>query len=168
MALENLEGSRIMTGLAASPPAVGDIHEAGGRVRQWIETVEVTAAANILSTYRMARLPSNATILPNSRLHCDDLASSGSPTLDLGVFNLSGQTGITDDDNALLDGLDCATAATSALLTIAIADMGQRLWEYVASQTEDPKADLDITVTLQDAAANTGGTITLELYYVID
>ena len=43
--------------------------------------VEVTAAADANSRYVMARIPSSARIHGTSRIHADDLASSGSPTL---------------------------------------------------------------------------------------
>lgn len=167
MAVVNLNGSRIMTGLKAATPSLADPGEGGGIVRYWCETVEVNSDDSATSTYHLARIPSNARIIGASRLHFDDLASAGSPTLDIGVFGVrSGQ--ITDDADALNDGIDCASAAGSAAVVKNIANYGKRLWEYVNGQTTDPGGDLDIKVTLADAAVNAGGTITLELMFSID
>lgn len=167
MAIVTLNGSLIMTGLAADPIELGNPGIGNGAVRSWVETVEVGAADSATSTYLMARLPSNARILGLSRIHTDDLASAGAPTLDIGVFNRTGKLLITDDPDALNDGVDAATATDVAVIK-DIANYGKRLWEYVASQTEDPKTDLDIKVSLVDADVNVGGTMTIELYYTLD
>lgn len=170
MAVVTLKGSRIITGLLGTTPSMGDPGEAGGRVRVWTETVEVGSADSATSTYHLARLPSAARILGTSRVFWDDLASSGAPTLDIGVFNPTGRAVITDDDDALNDGLDAATVNTTTGSRVVkdIANIGKRLWEYVAQQTEDPKGQLDIKVTLKDADVNVGGTLSIELYYTLD
>jgi hypothetical protein len=167
MAIVNLNGSLIMTGLAADPVELGGPGIGDGAVRSWVETVEVGAADSATSTYLMARLPSNARILGASKLYTDDLASAGAPTLDIGVFNRTGKTNITDDPDALNDGIDAATVTDTAVIK-DIANYGKRLWEHVNGQTEDPKADLDIKITLADADVNVGGTMTIELFYTLD
>ena len=167
MAIVNLNGSLIMTGLAADPVELGGPGIGNGAVRSWVETVEVGAADSDTSTYLMARLPSNARILGSSRFYSDDLASAGAPTIDIGVFNRDGKTDITDDVDALNDGIDVATASDTAFIK-GFADYGKRLWEHVASQTVDPAVDLDIKLTLDDADVNVGGTITVEIYYTLD
>jgi hypothetical protein len=167
MAIVNLNGSLVMTGLETDPVEFGAPGTGNGAVRSWIETVEVGAADSATSTYLMARLPSNARILGSSKLYTDDLASAGVPTLDIGVFNRTGKTDITDDPDALNDGIDAATV-TDATVVKDIANYGKRLWEHVASQTADPGVDLDIKVSLVDADVNAGGTMTLELYYTLD
>jgi hypothetical protein len=125
-----------------------------------VSTVEVTAAASTGSTYTMLRIPSNMRIMGRSKVHFDDLASSGSPTLDFGLKAVD--SNITTDVDALNDGVDCFTAASSASLIKDISNYGKMAWEYVSGQASDPGGFLDITVTILDAATNTGGTITLE------
>ncbi len=166
MAVVNLKGSKVMTGLDARPVQKADVSRCGGRIRYWADTVEVGAADSAASTYLLARLPSNAVITPLSNLHYDDLASSGSPTADVGVFNQEGKTAITDDDNLLADGVD-VTAAGSTGLNQDIANFGKQLWELLGL-TKDPGVDLDIKVTLKDAAVDVGGTVSIELYYTVD
>ncbi len=166
MGIVNLLGSRIVTGLAANPVTVGDPGEAGGRVRVWTETVEVGAADSATSTYTLARIPSNARILGASRLHYDDLATAGSPTLDIGVFVV--RTGdFTSDADALNDGLDAGAAnGASAAVIKDKANYGKMVWEFINGQTTDPNCDVFIKVSLLDADVNQGGTMTLELFYV--
>ena len=167
MAVVTLAGSRIMTGLANTPPDMSEAGQAGGKIRQWIETVEVGVADTHTSTYLMARLPSNARIDPSSTLYWDDLTTTGAATVDIGVFN---QSDITDDADALSSGHD-VTSAGNGLVTgpaAQIANYGLPLWDYVNGATVDPNVPLDIKATLQDAAVAGGGTMTLVLNYTID
>ena len=166
MAIVNLNGLNLMTGLAADPREMAD-PGFNGAVRNWTETVVVGAADSATSTYAVARLPSNARLLGASRIYTDDLASAGAPTLDIGVFNLEGQSTITDDDDAINNGIDAATVTDAAFVS-GIERYGKKLYEFVAGQTEDPKGDLDITLTLKDADVNVGGTITVEIFYTLD
>ena len=116
----------------------------------------------------MHRIPSNARILPGSKIMFDDLASTGSPTIDIGVFAYKSNLANADDDDALNDGIDVATAAGEADMVKDIANWGLPLWDYVASEASDPGGLLDIKLTLKDAAVNVGGTITSMLVYAID
>ena len=166
MAVVNLLGSRIMTGMEAVPVVLGDPGEAGGRVRTWTETVEVGSADSATSTYLMARIPSNARILGSSAMWWDDMASAGAPTFDIGIFPV--RTGdFTADDDALNLDLDAATVQTAGARVINdIANFGKRLWEFINGQTTDPSCDCYIKVTLKDAAVNVGGTLTIQINYV--
>lgn len=137
-----------------------------GDVKCKVGTVAVTAAAAQNSTYSFGKIPSNARILGISKLHSDDLASSGSPTIDLGLFAVNGN--ITSDDDALNDGIDVATEASSSSVVKAIENYGKKAYEFVSGQTTDPKGELEVKATLKDADANLGGDITLELFYTID
>lgn len=167
MAVVNLKGSKAITNLDADPVVQPEPGIAGGAVKSWVETVEVGSADSATSTYLMARLPSNAVILGASKLYGDDLASAGAPTLDIGVFNLDGKSVITDDDDALNDGIDAASAIDTAVVK-DVANYGKKLWEHINGQTEDPKGELDIKLTLKDADVNVGGTLTIELFYTLD
>lgn len=167
MAVVNLKGSRIITDLVAAVPKMADPGEGGGIVRVWTETVEVGSADSATSTYHLARIPSNARILGSSKLYFDDLASAGSPTLDIGIFPV--RTGdFTGDADALNDGINCYSAAGSSAVVKDIANYGKRAWEYINGQTTDPGGNVDIKVSLLDADVNAGGTMTLELFYSID
>jgi|TARA_R110000823_G_C15932514_1_gene499629 hypothetical protein len=167
MAVVNLKGSLNMTDIDATPRVLSDPGHAGGTVRTWIDTVEVGAADTASSTYLMARLPSNAVILPQSTVYWDDLTTTGSPTVDIGVYNMSGKTDITDDPDALSNGHDVTSAGSASLITqgASISTYGIPLWDQVASQTTDPKTDLDVKLKLVDAAVVGGGSMSVVIYY---
>lgn len=126
-------------------------------------TVAAAAGADAASAYTMFRIPSNARIHGLSEVAFDDLASTGSPTLDFGLKAVDGN--ITTDDDALNDGVDCAAAAGTARLVKDHASYGKMAWEYVSGQSSDPGGMLDVVVTIKDAAVNTGGDITATLVY---
>lgn len=129
-------------------------------------TVEVAAAAAAGTEYVMARIPARARIHGLSRVQFDDLASSGSPTIDFGLKAVN--SNITTDDDALNDGVDVAAAAATVNLIKDHANNGKMAWEYVNGQTTEPEGFLDVIITTKDAACNTGGTVTLTLVYSVD
>lgn len=129
-------------------------------------TVEVTAAASATSTYHMARIPTNVRISNLSEIAFDDLASTGSPTFDIGLFAIDGN--VTSDDDAINDGIDVATAASNGTKMVKdAANIGKYAWE-LAGESSDPGGMLDLKITLKDAATNTGGTVSMTLAYHYD
>lgn len=133
-----------------------------GRQSTITSTLEVAAAASAASTYTVARIPSNARIVGGlSKIYADDLASTGAPTLDVGLKAVS--SNITTDVDALNDGIVATAAVTGSSLIKDISNYGKMAWEFVNGQTSDPLGQLDVIVTILDAATDTGGTITVEL-----
>lgn len=129
-------------------------------------TVAVTAAASTTSTYWMARIPSNARITNLSVLAFDDLASTGSPVVAVGLFAVG--SNITDDDDCLHSGIDVATAASTGTRIIEDpANVGLPAWDFVNGQTSDPGGFLDLKLTIETADTNTGGDVSLTLVYVM-
>lgn len=170
MAVENLVDSLVMDGLDNKPVELAAPGLAGGILHRVAFKVEMTAAASDTSTYRIARLPSGCRLSDLSYISFDDLASTGSPTLDIGIDNPTGRTSdtITFDVDAINDGLDAATATRFARLIKSIDNVHLPLWDYVNGQTTDPGGQLDIVITLDDADANTGGTIQGEIFYTVN
>ena len=168
MAVVTSYGSRIMTGLVSTPSVLADAGEGGGRVRKWVETFETSAADSSTSTYLVARLPSNARIFGSSRISHDTLGST-TATFDIGVYNTdSSLTDITNDDDALNNGIVCSTAGTKEFLAER-ANWGKRLWEFVNGQTTDPKKQLDVKLVIKDAHLSSGaGTVTVEIDWAVD
>ncbi len=157
-----------LTATAASPfplSATAKQIPSHNGVNAYSTTVEVGAADSDTSTYLMGRFPSNARIQPGSFVGWDDLASTGSPTLDVGTFNVA--DGTADDDNALNDGLDAATANTGSVMLADVADWGATLWS-IAGASSDPGGWIDVKVTLQDADVNVGGTLSASFFYTVD
>lgn len=123
------------------------------------------AASSDGDTVKVGRFPSNARIALHSDIYFDDLASSGAPTLDIGVGSVD--SNVTSDADALNDGIDI-TAAGNSRVVKDIANVGKELWEYVNGQTSDPGGELDIYLSVVDAATNQAGTVSTEILYVID
>jgi hypothetical protein len=131
-------------------------------------TIEVSVATATGDTITFGYIPSNARLLGSSRLYWDDLATTGAPTLDLGLKAIDNNLVNADDPDALSNGHALATATNNALAVAAIADFGNEAWDFVASETVDPGGSLEIYGTTVDAVTTVAGTVTLELYYVID
>lgn len=141
-------------------------HGLGGTVKCVPFTVEVGAADSATSTYLIpGDFSPDARILGKSFIGWDDLASSGSPTLDIGVQ--SGTATITADPDAINDGLDAATATPSTPFVKDKANYGKKLWD-LAGLSSRPNGSLKIYVSLVDADVNVGGTISGEIYFMFD
>ena len=139
----------------------------GTNLKYLCATKSVTArtAGN---TMKVATLPSSARIAGNSLISWDDIASTGSPTLDAGIAaNSDPSNTYTADPDALTDGLDVATAAGTAKLIKDHANYGKALWELFGL-TEDPKIPLDIYLSFVDANTNVTGDVTTEIFYFFD
>lgn len=123
-------------------------------------TVEVAAGADAGSVYTGPKLPLTCRLHGISMVAWDDLASTGSPTLDIGI---------TGDDDCLVADIDLTSAATTAVSAIADhANWGKELWELAGLTLEQSKQRRNVILTIKDAACNTGGTVSMSLAYSID
>lgn len=134
-------------------------------VKNLCATVEL-AAASSGDTITFGRIPSNARILPLSRIYKDDLATSGSPTLDIGLIAV--KNNITSDPDAINDGISLSATAAWADVVKDPANGGLPAWDFVNGQTTDPGGEFIVRGVVKDAATTATGTITLDLYYVVD
>jgi hypothetical protein len=169
MAVDTAYGSRIMTGLLVTVPAVlADPGEGGGKVRKWVETVETDASATTGSLYTMARLPSNARIHGSSRIYNDALGSA-TATMSWGMYNTSSRTEFTNSTTGLTSGLITSSASTVGRPLVGdVANYGKRLYE-LAGLSADPKCEMDIKMQLASANLSSGaGTVTVEIEYSTD
>jgi len=129
--------------------------------------VEVAANTAAGATHKFMRIPSNARISNLSRVYWDDLSTSGSPTLDMGLASVNAN--ITSDPDAFSEGHDVTSADTSGEpLLDRFEEAGDYAWDFVNGQTTDPGGELDVYGSLVDAANSATGTITVELYVYFD
>lgn len=149
--------------LRANNPAVAG-HGDAGVPKIFSSTHELAASASG-TTIKLGRVQSSARIALSSEVHWDDLASSGSPTLDIGFGSVD--SNITSDPDALNDGLDISAAGSSRVVK-DLTDVGKEAWEFVNGLTEDPGGMLDIYASVADAATNVAGTVTAEIVYYLD
>lgn len=152
-----------------SPP---DVAAAKGESNRLIafgaRTVEL-AAASSGSTIDFGNIPANMRIAACSRIYWDDLATSGSPTLDLGLFAVNGN--VTSLSTALGTGLAISAPSTANVGNIIPADYanaGKHAYELLTAQATDPGGFLKIKGTVKAAATTQTGTITLDLYGYLD
>jgi len=165
MAVVTLVGTKT-TDLVATKQTFVDSRYHYGRVRSTFDVVETNDDDTISSTYHLARLPSNAVILPSSTIYFDNVGASGA-TADIGVYAVDGNLANADDVDAINDGIAIATAGSASVIK-DFATSATALWDYVASESSDPGGLLDIKVALLDAVTDAVGSIALELYYVVD
>jgi hypothetical protein len=129
-------------------------------------TIELAPSASGTLVDFQLQIPSNVRLSAASRVYWDDLATSGSPTLDIGLYAVDAN--ITSDDDALTDGLAISAVSTANVGAQVIKDFansGKRAWEFVNGQTTDPGGLLAVKGIIRDAATVTNtGTITLDLY----
>jgi len=162
MAVENLVGDERTSGAGQ---AVSYGH-AGALKMFAAKHFTVSAGASANSTYSVGVVslsdrPSMLSMLANA-----DLASTGAPTLDVGLFTVGSATNFTDDDDALNSGIDAATSRRNpgnCLIASSEANGGKQFWEFISGLTENPGGFAEVKITLKDAAANTGGSMYCEL-----
>ena len=161
MAIENLIATKRTNISVMVSNQVKAMH--GLNIAEW--TVELATAASDTSTYHIAHLPSNARISGASKIAWDDQASTGSPVLEIGTFNV---TGGSDDVDSMNTGLDIAAANPAGVtMIVEIANWGKYLWE-IAGETSDPGGFIDIKLTLDDADINAGGTMSGQVFYMME
>lgn len=134
-------------------------------VKNLAATVELAASASA-TVIDFGYIPSNARILGCSRIYKDDLATSGSPTIDIGFVAVN--SNITSDDDAVNDGISLSAAAADVALVKDPANIGLPAWDFVNGQTTDPGGSFLVRGTVRDAATTATGTVTLDLYYILD
>lgn len=144
-------------------PGVGNANVLQVLCTASIELATVVADGD---TIRLGRIPSNARLAGISEASWDDLASSGAPTLDIGLASVN--SNITSDADALSAGGLLATATTGSRVISEIANYGKRAWEFVSGQTSDPGGELDVYASVVDAATNTAGTLSVTVYGYLD
>lgn len=158
--------TNVATNRSAAVDAVIGKGDSGNLKKLLTRTIELAASASGV-TVNFGSIASNARISSISRVYWDDLATSGSPTLDIGLGSVD--SNITSDPDALSNGhaLTTATNAGASVITDP-ANAGLPAWDFVSGQTTDPKGQLDVYGTIKDAATTQTGTITVELFGYLD
>ena len=160
MAIVNGNELLNLTGAALAVPTLSASKTNGARVQYVAATLEVAAADDNASTFRVARLPSNV-ILKEIKVGCD--AITAGTDYDLGIAYANGAV---IDANNLADALDFSSAskfALDGLKDVAIENLGKELWQ-LAGLTVDPNSSLDILLTA-NAIGTAAGTISFKIEF---
>ena len=136
-------------------------------VKSLVATIEL-ASTTANDTITFGQIPSNARLTGGCRLYNDDLATSGSPTLQIGLKAVNGNLANADDPNAIGSGFALDAAGSAVVAISEIASIGLPAWDLVASETSDPGGKLEVYGTVTAAPTLATGTITLEISYVVD
>ena len=137
-----------------------------GSVKVLVSTVELAAAADG-DTIDFGKIPSTARPLGISKVYWDDLATTGSPTLDIGLKSYLNNS-VTADPDALSNGHDVTSAGSGSLAAVLAATVGDPAWDYINGVSSNPGGELEVYGSVDDAATTQTGTVTLELYYYDD
>lgn len=124
----------------------------------------IGAADSATSTYTLCQVPWNARL--SGTAYWDDLASSGSPTLDFGLK--SGTNTITADPDALSDGHDAATINHAGRAIVKPANVGKFAWQLAGASSDPGQGTYTVYVSLVDADVNVGGNLAVEVEYTLD
>lgn len=137
----------------------------GPKVNALVSAIEL-APSTAGTRVRFGTVPSNARLLGASKVYWDDLATTGSPTLDMGLGSVNGN--ITSATTTLSTGHAISSAdANGEPLLDDIADVGKFAWE-IAGESSDPGGLIDVYGTVLDAPTTQTGTVAVETYYKLD
>lgn len=144
---------------------IANIATNGARQRNIVDTVEIAAADDDGSKYRLARLPANAVI---TSITIDNDAITGGTDFDLGVYDVPEvNSGAVIDADALADGADLSSAGSvSGLTAVDIANKHKKLWE-VAGIAEEANKLVDIVLT-GNTVGTAAGTVSITVSYVLE
>lgn len=160
MAVENSIGKLVMKHLTNKRfQDNANVSLNGARVRNAFDRADVAVDASDTSTYLLARIPSNARIMPGSVIFWKDVSAI---TMEAGLFS-------TTSDSSDADALNSFTSTAGSDPVPLISDIdnwGKTLWELLGL-TEDSRnlIDVKITITADNGSAGTVGVCVL---YTID
>lgn len=159
--------STVVTNADATIQTFNPVTQHGGRRRSIVATVEVTNGDSIGSTYRLARLPSNARVA-GIFMTCDAITSAAA---DFGLYQTAANGGAVVDADAYAAAQTIATAITMLPVNLAfktrdIANCTKLVWEDLALSA-DSQRTYDLAATLT-AAATASGTLSVEVVFVVD
>jgi len=161
MAIVNKKGTINLDGLDQDTLIMPNAKTSKGIIRTSIDTLEINATDDDTSTYRIARLPSNA-VLTDITIKND--AITGGTDFFLGFYDID--EGVAIDANALLGTTSLASAGSiDGLGSIDIANIGKEVWE-LAGLTEDPHKLVDIVLT-GNTVGTASGTVTGIVKYTL-
>lgn len=146
--------STAVTNADATPPVMNKTYIQGGRVYSSVAVLEVAAADDDTSVYRLFRVWSG------DRVDGIDIGSdaiTGGTSYDLGLYQTADNGGAVVDADLFASALDLSSASalterTYEATATNIDKIEKQLWE-LAGLTSDPKRYYDICLT-----ANTVGT----------
>lgn len=166
MAVENKLGANL-TKMSATPVQNVDAVLAGGKVRSFADTVEIAAADDDGSTFRIARVHSSWRI--RSIRGYNDAITSGT-AYEIGLYQTAENGGAVVDADAYASAVSMATASTAgveyAFEARNIDKIQNRVWQD-AGLTSDPNRYYDLVVTAT-TIGSAAGTLSFDIECVVE
>lgn len=164
MAVVNTKGTAI-TNADATPRVANNSRIARAELMEAVGTLEAVSGDSIGSTYRLARVGSNARV-SRILLSCDAITTC---TGDVGIYKTAADGGAVVDADFFASANALSAALANSDVThesgvFGVEDVEQPLWQALGL-TADPGILYDIVVTLT-AAAGSAGTVSLKAQYV--
>lgn len=157
-----------VTNLDATPRVMNPLYLMGGILREQVGTVEIAAADDNGSVYRLGRVHSSWRISEMTLFN--DAITSGA-TFDVGLYRTAADGGAVVDANAYADNISLTSASLTgtqlmfeAGSAVGVEDIEQRVYQD-AGETTDPGYWYDVCAT-GDAVGSGAGTVSLRIRYV--
>jgi len=167
MAVEHVKGTSVTNADALIAGTATEMNKkalTGGIVKVSVDTCEVSDNADIGSTYRLGRIPSNACVLMLG-VKCDTLTGGAA---DIGLYRTAADGGAVVEVDTYASAQSIATAITTASTNHAfeardIANIRRLAWQD-AGLTSDPGVLYDVVLTLT-AQVTDPGTLSMIVLY---
>lgn len=159
MAVANTKSVEI-TNLDAVPVKRNKSLTTFGRLRESVAALEILAADDAGSVYRLMRIHSGMRL---SSLEIGHDAITGMTTADIGLYRTAEDGGAVVDVDLFASAVSLASAAaltdrTYEATATNIAQIDKAIWELLGL-TEDPQVYYDVCVTATTNAPSAGGTL---------
>ena len=155
MAVDALKATAI-TNADATPPVLNNARLTKMQMHESVGTAQATASASIGSTYRLARIPSNARV--SEVIYSGD-AFDTTGAGDIGIYQTAANGGAVVDADFFASALLMTSALPNTAVThesgvFGVEDVEKPLWEALGLSA-DPQRNYDVAITL--TAANGAG-----------
>lgn len=169
MAAENLKSTSV-TNASASPITKNDRTIGFGKMMEAMGMVTPLSTAEVASTYRFCRVPSNCR-LSQVLISAADFTTAG--VVDIGLYKSGDAGGAVVDADFFASLVDLAAGSgagthldvTNESGTYTVAKQEKLLWDAVGL-TADPGCDFDIVATVT-TAFNGGAAMLVKARYVV-
>ena len=157
-----------VTNLDATPPVALDKRLFNGILKEQVGTVEIAAADDANSVYRVGRVHSSWRI--SEIIRYNDAITSGAD-FDVGIYDTAENGAAVININCFADAVSLVSGSVTgtrdlyeAGSDVGVEDIEQRVWE-MAGQSSDPDVWYDICFT-GDTVGSGAGTLSLRTRYV--
>lgn len=157
-----------VTNLDATPATLNDKRLMGGILKEQVGTVEIAAADDNNSVYRVGRVHSSWRI--SDIIRFNDAITSGTD-FDVGLYDTAANGGAVINVNAFADAVSLASASVTgtndiyeAGSDVGVEDIEQEVWQ-MAGLSSDPNKFMDVCYTGVTVGSG-AGTLSVKIRYV--